>query len=196
MPHSIHQRPSSGSTPLVQFNNVFLATESMTATTINRYDKARTISRDGTSEIVAALRPLLADTFCLYIKTKNFHWHIQGPHFRDYHLLLDEQAEQVFAITDDIGERARKLGGTTLRSIGDVTRYQRLKDNDREGIPSTQMLAELRSDNVEFAGYLRAVHEICAHWGDLATTSMIEVWIDHAEHRAWVLASIVFGEGR
>lgn len=162
----------------------------MTTTTKKRSEETRDLSLEGVTEIVAALRPLLADAFCLYMKTKNFHWHVRGPHFRDYHLLLDEQADQILAVTDEIAERARKLGGTTLRSIGDIARHQRLKDNDAEGVPAGAMLAELRSDNVEFTGYLRSVHEVCALWGDVATTSMIEVWIDQAERRAWFLADI------
>jgi starvation-inducible DNA-binding protein len=129
-------------------------------------------------EITNALRPLLADVFVLYLKTKNFHWHMRGKHFRDYHLLLDEHADQIFAMSDDIAERARKLGGTTIRSIGDVARRQRLKDNDQESVSPEAMLAELAKDNRQFTVYLRAAHEICAKNNDVATTSLIEVWID------------------
>ena len=139
------------------------------------------------------LRHLLADSFALYIKTKNFHWHIGGRHFRDYHLLLDEQAEQVFAITDDIAERARKLGASTLRSIGDITRYQRLKDNDQEDLAPGAMLEELLGDNRQFTRFLRLTHQVCDRHHDVATASLIEVWIDQAERRAWFLAEIGLG---
>jgi len=143
------------------------------------------------SEISATLRPLLADVFALYLKTKNFHWHMSGRHFRDYHLLLDEQADQLFAITDEIAERARKLGATTLRSIGDIGRYQRLQDNELEYVPPHNMLSELRDDNRRIADFLRQAHEICGKHGDVATTSLIEVWIDQAERRTWFLTEIV-----
>ena len=140
------------------------------------------------AEITAELRQLLADVFSLYLKTKNFHWHMFGRHFRDYHLLLDEQAEQIFAMTDDIAERARKIGGTTLRSIGDVARHQRLADNDDEKVSPQSMLAELRDDNLQLTRFLRSAHEICAKHNDVATTSLIEVWIDQTERRTWFLA--------
>jgi starvation-inducible DNA-binding protein len=149
--------------------------------------------QEAVTEICGVLRPLLADTFCLYAKTKNFHWHMSGRHFRDYHLLLDEQAGQIFAITDDIAERARKIGGTTLRSIGDIARHQRLKDNDSARISPLDMLTDLRNDNLQFAAYLRATHELCAGHNDVATTSLIETWIDEAERRAWFLAETISG---
>jgi len=149
------------------------------------------LSREAVNEISSALRPLLADVFSLYLKTKNFHWHMTGRHFRDYHLLLDEQAGQIFGMTDDIAERARKIGGTTLRSIGDVARHQRLKDNDRENVGPRDMLLELRDDNVKLAGFLRTTHEICGKHNDVATTSLIETWIDETERRAWFLAETV-----
>jgi starvation-inducible DNA-binding protein len=139
------------------------------------------------SEITDVLRPLLADTFALYVKTKNFHWHMSGPHFRDYHLLLDEQAEQIFAMTDDIAERARKLGGTTLRSISDISRHQRLKDNNQEFVAPTEMLKELRMDNQLLTQSLRDTHQICERHNDVATTSLIETWIDETERRTWFL---------
>lgn len=138
-------------------------------------------------DIAAALTALLADTFALYLKTKNFHWHMSGPHFRDYHLLLDEQADQIFAITDDIAERARKIGGSTLRSIGQISRLQRLSDNDAEFVTPADMLAELADDNSSFVSLLRAVHELAAGHNDSATTSLVEVWIDEAERRTWFL---------
>lgn len=149
------------------------------------------ISGDAVVEISSALRELLADVFALYLKTKNFHWHLSGPHFRDYHLLLDEQAAAIFAMTDDIVERARKLGGTTLRSIGDISRRQRLKDNDAEDVSAKDMLAELCADNRLLAGYLRSTHELCDQHGDVATTSLIENWIDETERRAWFLAETI-----
>jgi starvation-inducible DNA-binding protein len=144
-------------------------------------------------EIEGELRRLLADTFALYVKTKNFHWHMSGRHFRDYHLLLDEHAEQIFAMTDDIAERARKLGGTTLRSIGDIGRNQRLEDNNRERVAPEEMLEELWSDNRQLARFLRVTHEVCDRHRDVATASLIEVWIDQTERRAWFLEEIVSG---
>jgi starvation-inducible DNA-binding protein len=135
----------------------------------------------------SVLNALLADVFALYLKTKNFHWHMSGPHFRDYHLLLDEQATQVFAISDDIAERVRKIGGTTIRSIGHIARLQRLSDNDQEFVPARDMLLELHGDNKALVESLRAAHEVASKANDYATTSLIEVWIDEAERRAWFL---------
>ena len=149
------------------------------------------LSREAVSEISSALRELLADVFSLYIKTKNFHWHIAGPHFRDYHLLLDEQAGQIFAMADDIAERARKVGGSTLHSIGDIARHQRLKDNDEETVGPENMLVELRDDNLQLARFLRLAHELCAAHNDVATTSLIETWIDETERRAWFLREVL-----
>src|SRR6516225_9442335 len=134
-----------------------------------------------------ALRELLADVFALYVKTKNFHWHMSGSHFRDYHLLLDEQGDQIFAMTDAIAERARKIGGTTLHSIGDIARHQRLKDNDAEFVSPKDMLAELCTDNQQLTRYLRSTHEICDRHNDVATASLIENWIDETERRTWFL---------
>jgi starvation-inducible DNA-binding protein len=144
-------------------------------------------------EISAVLRELLADVFVLYLKTKNFHWHMSGPHFRGYHLLLDEQAGQIFDITDDIAERARKIGGTTLRSIGDIARHQRLKDNDKDFVDPKDMLAELSADNRVLTGSLRAKYKICDKHQDVATTSLIETWIDQAERRTWFLTEALRG---
>jgi starvation-inducible DNA-binding protein len=138
-------------------------------------------------EISGALNVTLADMFALYLKTKNFHWHVSGPHFRDYHLLLDEQSDQIFAATDDIAERVRKIGGMTLRSIGQVARLQRVLDNDAEFVTPQDMLAELRDDNKQLAANLRETHGLCDEHDDVATASMIEVWIDEAERRAWFL---------
>lgn len=135
----------------------------------------------------SVLNALLADVFALYIKTKNFHWHMSGAHFRDYHLLLDEQASQIFDISDDIAERVRKIGGTTVRSIGHIARLQRLADNDQEFVPARDMLLELHSDNKTLIESLRAAHEVASRANDYATTSLIEVWIDEAERRAWFL---------
>lgn len=148
------------------------------------------LSGDAVREISNALRPLLADVFALYLKTKNFHWHMKGPHFRDYHLLLDEHSDQIFAMTDDIAERARKLGGTTLHSIGDIAKHQTLTDNNEESVPPLEMLAELCADNQQLTRSLREVHEICGGHNDVATTSLIENWIDETERRTWFLFEI------
>jgi starvation-inducible DNA-binding protein len=148
------------------------------------------LSGDAVEEISSNLRRMLADVFALYVKTKNFHWHISGRHFRDYHLLLDEQATQIFAMTDTIAERARKIGGTTIRSIGDIARNQRLKDNNKEGVSPQEMIAELCEDNQQLTRSLRAVHEVCDGHNDVATASLIEVWIDESERRTWFLAEI------
>ncbi|MGO7872790.1 Dps family protein [Rhizobium leguminosarum] len=145
------------------------------------------LSTNATTDISAALTALLADVFTLYVKTKNFHWHMSGPHFRDYHLLLDEQAEQIFAMTDDIAERARKIGGTTLRSIGQIARQQRLLDNDADFVTPEDMLSELREDNVQLVSLLREVHGLCDEHNDVATASLIENWIDEGERRTWFL---------
>lgn len=146
---------------------------------------------EAVSEISAELRPLLADTFALYLKTKNFHWHMTGRHFRDYHLLLDEHGDQLFAMTDDIAERARKIGGTTLHSISDISKHQRLNDNNQESVNAIDMLKELHADNRALTGFMRAAHEVCEKHNDVATTSLIEVWIDQTERRSWFLAEIV-----
>jgi starvation-inducible DNA-binding protein len=138
-------------------------------------------------DLAGALTVLLADTFALYVKTKNFHWHVSGPHFRDYHLLLDDQATQVFAMTDPIAERVRKVGGTTIRSIGEISRMQRLSDNDAEFVTAQDMLAELRDDNQRFASAMRETHSLCNEHGDVATASLLENWIDEAEQRVWFL---------
>ncbi|HUB12716.1 MAG TPA: DNA starvation/stationary phase protection protein [Acetobacteraceae bacterium] len=145
------------------------------------------LKQQATQDISAALRGLLADTFALYLKTKNFHWHMSGPHFRDYHLLLDEQASQMFAMTDPIAERARKIGGTTLRSIGHIARQQRIRDNDADFVTPDDMLAELRDDNQRLVSIMREVHDTCDKYGDVATTSLLEVWIDETERRTWFL---------
>lgn len=138
-------------------------------------------------DIAGALNALLADTFALYIKTKNFHWHVSGPHFRDYHLMLDEQADQILASTDDMAERVRKLGGTTIRSIGHIGRLQRIADNDADYLTPEGMLAELADDNRTMITALREAHGVCDEEGDIATASLIENWIDEAERRAWFL---------
>jgi starvation-inducible DNA-binding protein len=138
-------------------------------------------------KISASLNVLLADAFALYMKTKNFHWHVSGRHFRDYHLLLDEQADQIFAMTDPIAERVRKLGGLTLRSIGHIARLQRMTDNDAEYVDPSDMLAELQEDNSTLAARLREAHNVCEEHRDVATASLIEVWIDETERRTWFL---------
>jgi starvation-inducible DNA-binding protein len=142
---------------------------------------------EATRDISGALNALLADFFALYLKTKNFHWHVSGPHFRDYHLLLDEQGDQLLATTDVIAERVRKIGGTTLRSIGHIARQQRVSDNDADYVTPLDMLAELREDNARLAQRLRETHGVCEEHGDVATASLIEIWIDEAERRAWFL---------
>ena len=142
---------------------------------------------DAVRDISGALTILLADMFALYLKTKNFHWHASGPHFRDYHLLLDEQAEQIFAATDPIAERVRKIGGTTLRSIGQIGRQQRLLDNDAEYVTPLDMLAELRDDNLQVVAYMRETHGLCDEHSDVASASLLENWIDEAERRTWFL---------
>jgi starvation-inducible DNA-binding protein len=138
-------------------------------------------------DIAGALNILLADMFALYLKTKNFHWHVSGPHFRDYHLLLDEHAEQIFATTDDIAERVRKIGGTTVRSVGHIGRLQRVLDNDADFVTPLDMLAELRDDNKQLTANLRETHGLCDEEGDVATASLLENWIDEAERRTWFL---------
>jgi starvation-inducible DNA-binding protein len=145
------------------------------------------LSSNATKDLSGALTTLLADVFTLYLKTKNFHWHMSGPHFRDYHLLLDEQAEQIFAMTDDIAERVRKIGGTTLHSIGHIARLQRLLDNDADFVTPDDMLAELHDDNKRLTGFLRETHELADEHNDVATASLIENWIDEAERRSWFL---------
>ena len=145
------------------------------------------LGAEATKDVSGALNALLADLFALYLKTKNFHWHVSGPHFRDYHLLLDEQADQIFAITDTVAERVRKVGGTTLRSIGHVARLQRVLDNDADYVTPLDMLAELREDNQRLAASMRAAHGVCDERGDVATASLLEVWIDEAEKRVWFL---------
>jgi starvation-inducible DNA-binding protein len=142
---------------------------------------------DATRDLTGALNLLLADLFALYFKTKNFHWHLSGPHFRDYHLLLDEQATQIFAITDTVAERVRKIGGGTLRSIGHVGRLQRVLDNDADYVTPLDMLAELREDNAQLAVRMRETHGLCEEHGDVASASLLEVWIDEAETRVWFL---------
>jgi starvation-inducible DNA-binding protein len=138
-------------------------------------------------DLAGALNILLADMFGLYLKTKNFHWHVSGPHFRDYHLLLDEHGEQIFATTDAIAERVRKIGGTTLRSIGHIGRLQRIEDNDAEFVTPMDMLAELRDDNKQLVARMRETHDLCDEHGDVASASLLEVWIDEAERRTWFL---------
>jgi starvation-inducible DNA-binding protein len=157
---------------------------------IHRKDPLATptdLGADAVRDLSGALTKMLADMFALYVKTKNFHWHVSGPHFRDYHLLLDEQADQIFATTDPIAERVRKIGGTTLRSIGQIGKMQRILDNDADYVTPLDMLAELRGDNLELVKALRETHELCEKYNDVATASLIEVWIDEAERRTWFL---------
>ena len=146
-----------------------------------------TLDHSAVEKIASELRPLLADCFALYLKTKNFHWHMTGKHFRDYHLLLDEHADQIFAMTDPIAERIRKVGGSTLRSIGHIAKLQRIKDNDADYVDPQDMLAELREDNQTLAARLREVHDVVDELRDIATASLIENWIDETERRVWFL---------
>ena len=150
-------------------------------------DTPTDLSKDAVREISTALNGLLADAFALYLKTKNFHWHVSGPHFRDYHLLLDEQADQIFASTDELAERVRKVGGTTLRSIGDIARHQSLKDNDETFVAPNDMLLELVADNKPMAAAMRKAHELCDEHGDVGTASLLETFIDATERRTWFL---------
>ena len=145
------------------------------------------LKAEATKNIAGAMNAILADVFALYLKTKNFHWHMSGPHFRDYHLLLDEQGEQLFAMTDPIAERIRKLGGTTLRSVGDIVRLKRVSDNDATYVEPEDMLAELLEDSKTLAARLRQAHSVCEEYEDIATASLIEVWIDETERRTWFL---------
>jgi starvation-inducible DNA-binding protein len=145
------------------------------------------LGANATKDIAGAVNALLADTFALYLKTKNFHWHMTGPHFRDFHLMLDEQADQIFAMTDVLAERVRKIGGNTIRSIGDISRQQRIADNDAAYVDPLDMLAELRDDTQRFITSMRGVHDVCEEHNDVATTSILEVYIDEAERRVWFL---------
>jgi len=147
------------------------------------------LTAEKVAQISSSLTQLLADVFALYLKTKSFHWHMSGPHFRDYHLLLDEQAAQLFAMTDEIAERTRKIGGLTLCSIGDISRHQRLRDNNHATLSPTEMLTVLCSDNKQLTGFLRLTHQVCERNGDVATGSLIETWIDETEQRTWFLSA-------
>lgn len=145
------------------------------------------LSKDATRDLSGALNQLLADVFALYLKTKNFHWHVSGPHFRDYHLLLDDHAAEIFAMSDPIAERTRKLGGSSLRSIGHIARSQRILDNDADFVQPLDMLAELQDDNKQLTASMRIVHDMCDEYGDIATASLLENWIDETEQRTWFL---------
>jgi starvation-inducible DNA-binding protein len=146
-----------------------------------------TLSEKAVSSVSVALTLLLSDVFALYLKTKNFHWHMSGPHFRDYHLMLDEQGDQLFAMTDPVAERVRKVGGTTIRSIGHISRLQRIADNDAAYVAPFDMIAELREDNASLTRSMREVHALCDDAGDVATASLLENWIDETEKRTWFL---------
>jgi starvation-inducible DNA-binding protein len=150
-------------------------------------DTPTDLSEDAVKAVSEALNIILADSYALYLKTKNFHWHVSGPHFRDYHLLFDEQAEAIIENSDDVAERVRKIGGTTLRSIGQISRLQTLKDNEEEFVPPSEMLRELMNDNKKIVEFMRKAHEIADEHEDVATASLIEVWIDQAEKRTWFL---------
>ena len=158
-----------------------------------RFDRSTHLSSAAVAAISETLRHLLADVLVLYMKTKNFHWHMSGPHFRDHHLLLDEQATELLAMTDIIAERVRKIGGTTLRSVGDIARHQRLLDNNDQSVPPHGMIAELAADSFCLTKLMRAAHDICQEFQDVATASLIEVWIDQAEGRTWFLQATLYG---
>jgi starvation-inducible DNA-binding protein len=151
------------------------------------------LTRSAVKDIAGAMNAILADVFALYVKTKNFHWHMSGPHFRDYHLLLDEHSDQLFAMTDPIAERIRKLGGLTIKSIGQISRLQRVLDNDADYVDPADMIAELAEDNQTLAARLREAHNVCDEHRDVATASLIEVWIDETERRTWFLTEIKRG---
>ena len=151
------------------------------------------LTPSATKDISGAMNAVLADVFALYLKTKNFHWHMSGPHFRDYHLLLDEHGDQLFAMTDPMAERVRKIGGLTLKSIGEISRLQRVLDNDADYVDPWDMIAELAEDNQTLAARLREAHNVCEEHRDVATTSLIEVWIDETERRTWFLSEIKHG---
>jgi starvation-inducible DNA-binding protein len=152
------------------------------------------LTRSATKDIAGAMNAILADVFALYLKTKNFHWHMSGPHFRDYHLLLDEHGDQLFAMTDPIAERVRKLGGLTIKSIGHIARIQRVLDNDADYVDPADMIAELAEDNQTLTTRLREAHNVCDEHRDVATASLIEVWIDETERRTWFLSEIKHGQ--
>ena len=162
-------------------------TEELESLQRRRLDTPTDLRKAATKDIAGAMNAILADVFALYLKTKNFHWHMSGPHFRDYHLLLDEHADQIFAMTDPIAERVRKVGGTTIRSIGHIALLQRVLDNDAEYVEAEDMLSELVEDNKTLAARLREAHGVCDDQNDIATASLIEVWIDETERRTWFL---------
>jgi starvation-inducible DNA-binding protein len=162
-------------------------TSSPSVTTAAALATPTELGSNAIKDLSQGLNALLADMFALYLKTKNFHWHVSGPHFRDYHLLLDEQAEQIFATTDAIAERVRKIGGTTLRSVGHIGRLQRIDDNDADYVSVRDMLGELQADSLKLVACMRELHDQCDHYRDVATASLIEVWIDEAERRTWFL---------
>ncbi|MFZ0338817.1 MAG: DNA starvation/stationary phase protection protein [Terracidiphilus sp.] len=164
--------------------------EKLTARRLAANGTRSDLGSEAVKNISDALNVLLADVFALYLKTKNFHWHMSGPHFRDYHLLLDEHGDQIFAMTDDIAERVRKIGGVTIHSIGDIGRLQRLSDNDADYVDGPDMLAELREDNRAMLSSMREVHDLCDEENDVATASLLENWIDETERRIWFLFEV------
>jgi starvation-inducible DNA-binding protein len=153
-------------------------------------DTPSDLDQTARNDVAAALNGMLADLFALFVKTKNFHWHVSGPHFRDYHLLLDEQAAQLFGTVDAIAERVRKLGGSTIKSVGDIARRQRILDNDADYVDASDMLAELREDTKDLIRHFRATHDLCGEANDIASASLIENWLDEAEQRLWFLFEI------
>jgi starvation-inducible DNA-binding protein len=177
----------SGGNPLAAEDPIMTATSKSTTP---RLQTPTDLGANATKDLSAAINAVLADTFALYLKTKNFHWHMSGPHFRDYHLLLDDHGDQLFAMTDVIAERVRKVGGNTLRSIGDIARHQRIADNDAPYVTPDDMIAELRDDNQRFVSSMREAHDVCEEHNDVATASLLETYIDESEKRVWFLYEI------
>lgn len=193
-------RPETASTVIfvmTSMRRIFVVTKAKTASgkVAADLDTPTDLPQDGVEKISAAMNTILADTFALYLKTKNFHWHVSGRHFRDYHLLLDEQSEQIFASTDEIAERVRKIGGTTLRSIGQIAKLQTLADNDDNYVPPREMLRELMNDNKKVAASMRKAHDIADKYEDVATASLLENFIDATERRTWFLFEASRQEG-
>jgi starvation-inducible DNA-binding protein len=184
-------RPGSCRGPLPQEGESIVSTKSekiaLQKSPLNVHSD---LPREAVEQLTGGLNALLADVFALYLKTKNFHWHMSGPHFRDYHLLLDEHGDQIFAMTDDIAERVRKIGGTTIRSIGQISKLQRILDNDADFVTPQDMLSELHEDNKALTLSMRALHDLCDDTGDVATASLLENWIDETQRRSWFLFEI------
>jgi starvation-inducible DNA-binding protein len=190
LPHRAHATPAHSKSTRREMTMDQVATDRATRSKNLRKEPLRTptdLGEAAVKDITAAINGILADVFALYLKTKNFHWHMSGAHFRDYHLLLDDQANQIYAMSDPLAERVRKIGGATLRSIGHIARLQRISDNDADYVEPSDMLAELRDDNQVLATRMREAHETCSEHRDIASASLIEVWVDETERRTWFL---------